>query len=66
MLYLWGLVRSPAVLVAVKAGKQDVFIRVNLAKAQRLVGVITDHIVTIDQLLSLWAPILKENMKVRG
>lgn len=49
---------SPAVLVAVEAGKQHVLIRVNLAKAQCLVCVVADHIVAEDQLLCLCVPIL--------
>lgn len=64
--YLRGLVGSPAVLMAVEAGQQHVLVRVHLAEAQRLVGVITDHIVTVDQLLGLWVPILTENSWVRG
>lgn len=46
--YLRGLVGSPAVLVAVEAGQQHVLICVHLAKAQCLVGIVTDHIVAVD------------------
>lgn len=51
---------SPAVLVAVEAGQQHILICVHLAKAQRLVGVVTDHVVAVDQLLGLRVPILRE------
>lgn len=56
---------SPAVLVAVEAGKQHVLIRVNLAKAECLVCVIADHIVAEDQLLCLCVPILWEKKSMR-
>jgi len=55
-------VGSPAVLVAVEAGQQHILIRVHLAKTQRFVGVVTDHIVAVDQLLSVQVPILREKM----
>lgn len=57
---------SPAVLMAVEAGQQHVLVRVHLAEAQRLMGVITDHVVAVDQLLGLWVPILTESGWVRG
>lgn len=57
---------SPAVLVAMEAGQQHILICVHLAKAQRLVGVIADHIMAIDQLLSLRVSILIENRRVGG
>lgn len=64
--YLRGLVGSPAVLMAVEAGQQHVLVRVHLAEAQRLVGVVADHVVTVEQLLGLWVPILTENSRVGG
>lgn len=63
--YLRGLVGSPAVLVAVDAGQQHVLIRIHLAKAQSLVGIVADHIVAVNQLLGLQVPILREKSGVR-
>lgn len=64
VLYLRGLVGPPAVLVAVEAGEQHVLIRVDLAKAQRLVRVVADHVVAEDQLLGLALPILQNQKHV--
>lgn len=63
--YLWGLVGSPAVLVAVQAGQQHVLIRVHLAEAQCLVCVVTDHVVAVDQLLGVRLRILSGGEKSR-
>lgn len=63
--YLWGLVGSPAVLVAVQAGQQHVLIRVHLAETQRLVCVVTDHVVAVDQLLGVRLRILSGGEKSR-
>lgn len=60
--YLGGLVGSPAVLVAVEAGQKHILIGVHLAEAQGLVGVVTDHIVAVQQLFGLWVSILQENI----
>lgn len=57
--YLWGLVRAPAVLVAVESSQQNILISIHLAKPQRLLGVITDHEMAEDKLLCLRAPVLK-------
>ena len=57
---------SPAVLVAVEAGKQHVLICVHLTKTQCFMGVVTDHIVAVDQILSLWVPILRDNSGGEG
>lgn len=56
---------SPAVLVAVEAGQKHILIGVHLAEAQGLVGVVTDHIVAVQQLLGLWVSILRENIPAR-
>lgn len=53
---------SPAVLVAVEAGQKHILIGVHLAEAQGLVGVVTDHIVAVQQLFGLWVSILQENI----
>lgn len=44
-----------------EAGQQHILICVHLAKTQCLMGVVTNHIVTIDQLLRLRVPVLREN-----
>lgn len=65
--YLWRLVGSPAVLVAVEAGQEDVFIGVHLAEAQGLVGVVADHVMAEDQLVCLRVLVLQEERKaLRG
>lgn len=64
--YLGGLVGSPAVLVAVEAGQKHILIGVHLAEAQGLVGVVTDHIVAVQQLFGLWVSILQENIREGG
>lgn len=57
---------SPAVLVAVETGQKHILIGVHLAEAQGLVGIVTDHIVAVQQLLGLWVSILRENIPARG
>lgn len=58
--YLRGFVGSPAVLVAMEAGQEHVLISVHLTKAQRLMRIITNNIVAVEQLLCLCVSILAE------
>lgn len=58
--YLWGFVRTPAVLVTMEARQENVFISIHLAKPQCLLCVITDHKVAEDQLFYLRAFVLEE------
>ena len=67
--YLWRLVGAPAVLVAVNAGQEDVLIRVHLAEAQGLVGVVADHVMAEEQLFCVLVLVLlgeEERRQVRG
>lgn len=51
---------SPAVLVAVQTVQQHILVCVHLTEPQCFVGVITDHIMAVDQLLGFRIPILKD------
>lgn len=51
--------------MAMQAGQQHILICVHLAKAQGLVGVVTNHVVAVDQLLCLRVSILTET-EMRG